>query len=214
MNKRTLAGATALGSLVLSLSAQSFAGKGTIDAASMKLTVHKFGVSTSADCKNPKIVFESASGVEEDLLSNPTFGSGPVDPGTYNCVLIEVSKIIKTSAKTSAGACTAGTEFSDVICGDGQKSVLADGTPVTCSGSATNPQHVTLFINTAAAGASGERALLPPTDASDTTSGLKLTSPLVVSTDTPVTLVVDPTAFLDGSSGSVCSTSAPSFSVR
>jgi hypothetical protein len=199
---------------MLAFSAMAYAAKGTIDAASMKVTVYKFAVSTNRDCSNPRVVFTNAAGVESDLLSNPTPGSGPVDPGSYQCVLIELSKTIKTSAATSGGACTARQEFSDVICQDGQQSQLVDGTSVTCSGSATNPQHVTLFVTTASAGNGGERALLPPTGASDSTSGLKLDGPLVVTRNAPVTLSVDPKKFLDGSQGGICSTSAPSFAVN
>ncbi len=94
----------------------------------------------------------------------------------------------------------------------GQTSQLVDGTPVTCSGGAANPQHVTIFATTATAGQNGARSLLPPTSASDTGSGLALTAPLVVSASTPVTLSVDARQFLDGTSP-VCTTSAPSFDV-
>jgi hypothetical protein len=179
----------------------------------MKITVYKFAVAAGKDCQDRTVVFESAAGVESDLLSNPTYGSGPVDPGTYECVMIEMSSVIKTSAKTSSGSCVEAQEFSDVVCQDGQLSELIDGTPVSCSANPATPVHVTLFITTASAGAGGDRGLLPPTSASDTTSGLKLTAPLVVTRDAPVTLQVDPVHFLDGSS-SICSTSAPSFSVE
>ena len=100
--------------------------------------------------------------------------------------------------------------FPDVICNEGQASQLVDGTPVACSGGATNDQHVTLFITTASAGQGGDRALLPPASATDDTSGLVLTSALVVGGDMPVTLTVDPRQFLDGTNAT-CATSAPSF---
>jgi hypothetical protein len=196
----------------LLVSASTEAGKGTIDAASIKITIHKFAVATGKDCSHPTVVFSSDAGIENDLLAGPTYGSGPVDPGTYECVIIELSKIIKTTAQTTSGSCTAGLEFSDVICRDGQASQLVDGTPVTCSGEDANPQHVTVYITTASAGLGGDRALLPPTSDSDSTSGIPLTAPLVVRGDLPVTLTVDPRQFLDGT-GSVCGTSAPSFGV-
>ena len=199
--------------MVLSLAGVTLAGKGTIDAGSMKVTIYKFAVSATKDCTNPVVVFSSTAGVENDLLANPTYGSGPVDPGTYECVMIEMSKIIKTSAATTSGTCTQGVEFSDVICGTGQNAQLIDGTSVQCTGDVGNPQHVTLYITTASAGQGGNRALLPPSSATDTTSGLKLTAPLVVTANMPVTLNVDPKQFLEGS-GPVCSTSAPSFGVN
>jgi hypothetical protein len=211
MSKRILLGALVVAALAVSASTQ--AAKGTIDAASIKVTIHKFAVAMGKDCKSPTVVFSSSAGIENDLLASPTYGSGPVDPGTYECVIIELSKIIKTSAKSSSGTCVQGREFSDVICQDGQVSELVDGTAVTCSGGDTNPQHVTVYITTASAGLGGQRSLLPPTSASDTASGIQLTAPLVVRGDTPVTLTVDPRQFLDGG-GPVCSTSAPSFGVN
>jgi hypothetical protein len=202
----------AITGLALMLPAISMAGKGTIDATMMKVTIYSFAVSTNADCSDPIVVFSSADGVESDLLANPTYGSGPVDEGTYPCVMIEVSKIIHTSAKTSEGSCVAEQPFADVICQDGQASQQIDGTAVTCSGGADHAQHVTLFINTLSAGMGGDRALMPPSGPSDSTSGLKLTAPLVVKGDMPVTLTVDPKQFLSGM-GPSCSTSAPNFGV-
>jgi hypothetical protein len=208
MSKHFLLGGIVAAAIAITASTQ--AGKGTIDAASLKITIHKFAVATSSDCAHPTVVFTSDAGVESDLLANPTYGSGLVDPGTYECVLIELSKIIKTSATMSSGSCVQGFEFPDVICRDGQASQLVDGTPVTCSGGDATPQHVTVFVTTASAGKGGDRALLPPASASDTTSGIQLSAPLVVSADRVVTLTLDPKQFLDGS-GPVCATSAPSF---
>lgn len=177
---------------------------GDTDAAIMKVKVYKFAVSTSKACTNPIIIFSSTAGVEQDLLTSPTFGSGQVNAGTYPCILIEVSKIIRTRGTT---ACT--TEFSDVICGDGQRSQLIDGTSVTCTGGSDTDQHVTLHINTLSTGSTGERALLPPDSETDTTAGLKLTSPFIVSSNVSGTLRVSPTNFLTSSS---CGTQAPTFS--
>ena len=143
---------------------------------SSKVKVFKFAVSTSKACTDPITIFSSVAGVEQDLLTSPTFGSGQVAAGTYPCVLIEVSKIIHTQGTT---LCT--TEFPDVICNDNQLSQLIDGTSVTCTGGYDNDQHVTLYINTLNTGNRGDRALLPPSSETDTASGLKLTSPFVVS---------------------------------
>jgi hypothetical protein len=211
MTKRTVL-AGGLAAVVLAMSASTQAGKGTIEAASITITVYELAMATGKDCKSPVVVFKSDTGVENDLVSNPTFGAGPIDPGTYECVVIELSKVIKTSGKSTSGSCVQGLTFSDVICHDGQTSRLVDGTPVTCSGGAANAQHVTLFATTASAGQGGDRALLPPIDASDTTSGLKLTAPLVVGGNMPVTLTVDPKQFLDGM-GPTCGTSAPTFGI-
>ncbi len=187
-------------------------GAGTINAAVMKFTVYKMAVSTSASCTSPVTIFTNSSGVEQDMVAGANFGSGRVDPGTYPCVMIEMSKIIKTRASTSSGSCNSAIEFQDVICNDGgQLSQTIAGSPVTCSGGITNDQHVTLFITTLSAGSSGNRSLLPPLNGSDTTSGLALSGAFVVSTSKAGALSVNYHNFLDGSGG-VCSTSAPGFS--
>ena len=195
------------------LSTTAFA-TGNIDASEMKFKIYKFAVSGSAACTNPISIFTSATGSEQDMLSGPTFGSGHLASGTYPCVMIELSKIIKTAAAATSGSCTSGLEFSDVICQDGvQSSQLIDGTSVSCSGGTGNDQHVTLFITTISAGSSGNRSLLPPTSATDTTSGLRLTSPFVVSASVSGTFAVNFHNFLS-SGGGLCNTSAPTFSFQ
>ena len=193
---------------LLSLAYPSFAlaNDNQSDAAVMKMKVFKFAVSTSKACTDPITIFSSVAGVEQDLLTSPTFGSGQVAAGTYPCVLIEVSKIIHTKGTT---LCT--TEFPDVICNDNQLSQLIDGTSVTCTGGYDNDQHVTLYINTLNTGNRGDRALLPPSSETDTASGLKLTSPFVVSSNVSGTLRVSPTNFIQ-QSNSQCGTQAPTFS--
>ncbi|MEO5668898.1 MAG: hypothetical protein ABIR96_12635 [Bdellovibrionota bacterium] len=184
---------------------------GNLNASVMKFKVYKFAVSSHTDCSSPVTVFENTAGVEKDMLLGPTFGVGTIPNGDYSCVMIELSKIIKTASATTSGGCTAGAQFSDVICQDGQASQLIDGTPVTCSGDSANAQNVTLFITTVSDGDSGNRSLLPPLSTTDTTSGLKLSAAFSVDSLTSGTLTVDPRNFLDGSGG-YCSTSAPTFS--
>lgn len=193
--------------------------KGTIDAAVMKFKVYKFAASLTTDCKNPITIFSDANGVEKDMLAGPTFGSGPISAGIYPCVMIEVSKIISDLPVTSTGADSAGcntlaataTPQKDVICQNDQKSQLIDGTSVTCSGDAANDQHVTLFLSTIANPTDGEGALLPPASITDTTRGIKLTSPFVVTGDTAGTLSVKKTNFFM-STATECGSSAPTFS--
>jgi hypothetical protein len=191
---------------IVLLSTHAFA----INAGSMKFNVYKLAVSTSAACTSPVVIFENAAGVEQDMVAGPTFGAGRVTAGTYPCVMIELSKIIKTSAATTSGNCTAGFEFSDVICNDTQFSQLINGTSVACSGGITNNQHVTLFMTTISAGSSGNNALLPPATASDTTRAIRLTAPFVVSASRAGVLSVNATNFLS-SGGGTCNTSAPTF---
>lgn len=183
---------------------------GTIDASSLKFKVYKFAVSLSEECTSPITIFTSASGEEKNIASNPTFGTGTLSNDTYPCVMIEVSKKIKTKSATTTGFCTAGEEFSDVICNDGQESQTIGGSSVTCSGGAGNDQKVTIFMTTLSSGAGGTRALLPPTSSTDTASAIELTAPFVVEGDLTGTLKVDLRNFLDSGAG-VCFTSPPPF---
>jgi len=198
---------------IFSMFCVSALGAGTIDAASMKFKVYKFAVSKSMECTSPITIFSSDSGVEKNMLSKPTFGSGELAAGIYPCVIIEISKIIKDSPASTSGACIANIEQSDLICNDEQTSKLVDGTAVDCSGGILNDQHVALYITTLSAGNSGNRSLLPPSSASDTASGIKLTAPFTVGDDTSGTLTVSYKNFFS-SDGLSCGSNAPTFSFK
>lgn len=150
----------------------------TLDATSIKFKIYKFAISTNADCTSPTTIFESASGIQSDMLTSPTFGKGKIPSGTYRCLMIEASKLINTAA---SGTCT--TPKNNLICSDTQQSKLVDGSAVTCSGGTSNDQRVVLYFTTLSAGNTGTRALLPPTNSSDTTSGMVLSNPVVFPTN-------------------------------
>lgn len=181
-----------------------------LNASSLKLTVYKFAVSTSADCSSPATVFTSVAGVEVDMVAGGTFGAGSLDAGTYPCVMIETSKIVKI---TPTGGATCVAAFNDVICNDsGQTSKLLDGTTTTCSGGISNNQHVVMYLNTLRTAANcGNNCFLPPTSATDTTGGIKLTNPFVVTTDAAGTLTITKGFITDGTP---CSTTAPTFAFQ
>ena len=182
--------------------------KGTINALELKLNIYKFAASLSTDCSSPIIIFTNAAGEEHDITTDPSFGSGPLNPDTYPCVMIEMSKVIKTKPATTCGSNT-GQEFSDVICNDGQQSKLIDGTAVTCADSRAD-EHITIYMVTTSAGTGGDRALLPPLSTTDTTSGVILTNPFIVSGDTTGTLSVSLVNFLS-TDGVQCGTNPPPF---
>lgn len=183
----------------------------------MTFTVFKFAVSESADCSSPTEVFSNDNGIQKDMLTNPTFGAGHLKPSTYPCILIEVSKIISAAPATTDGACVRDVVRSDVICGDGQQSEKIGGTAVTCNASSTDAQRVTPFVMPLSHGSTGKRSIQKPISTSDTTSGIELTSPLVMSNDKAVTFVADHTKlfqpyFVGSQSGG--GTSAPAFTFR
>ncbi|MFZ5630063.1 MAG: hypothetical protein ACOY5B_13100 [Spirochaetota bacterium] len=150
-------------------------------ASSIKIRVYKLALSTSAECTSPVTVFESAAGVEADLVSKPTFGKGKIPSGTYNCMMIELSKVINV---TGRDVCTTATD--KLICPDSTTSqTIGSSTAgnVSCSGGTGNNQHVTLYFTTQAtrteANTYESRVLLPPQNGTDGNSGIKLPGALV-----------------------------------
>lgn len=150
-------------------------------ASSIKIRVYKLALSTSADCTSPVTVFESSNGVEADLVSKPTFGKGKIPSGTYNCMMIELSKVINV---TGRDVCQ--TAANKLICPDNTISqTIGSSTAanVTCSGGTGNDQHVTLYFTTQATRTEAltyeSRVLLPPQNGTDANSGIKLPGALV-----------------------------------
>lgn len=94
----------------------SFSSFGVISPSSLKLKVYQVAFALSDDCSNPQVVFSSVAGVESDFLSAPTIGSGPLDDGTYNCVMITMDDVIKYTAGATEGNCTAGVEYTGDLC--------------------------------------------------------------------------------------------------
>lgn len=94
----------------------SFSSFGVISPSSLKLKVYQVAFALNDDCSNPRVIFTSTTGVESDFLSAPIIGSGPLDDGTYNCVMITMSDVIKYTAATNEGLCVAGTEYSGDLC--------------------------------------------------------------------------------------------------
>ncbi len=175
--KKTIIFATFLGFSSAIFSQDSEPATTIVDATSIKFKLYKVAFSNNADCTSPSVFFESAAGVQADMLTSPTFGKGKMTAGTYRCLMLEVSKLINT---TAAGTCT--TPTNNLICTDTQQSKLINGDPVTCTGGTGADQKVVLYFTTLSAGNTGTRALLPPINASDTTSGLVLSNPIVFPT--------------------------------
>ena len=61
-------------------------------------------------------VFSNATATEVDFLARPTLGSGNPPDGTYQCVIIKMSDLIKFTPSATAGLCTAGTQYTADIC--------------------------------------------------------------------------------------------------
>ncbi|MBC7730118.1 MAG: hypothetical protein H7242_21415 [Microbacteriaceae bacterium] len=174
-----------------------------LDASSLKLQVYSVMLSTSPLCTSPITVFSSAAATEVDFLSTPTLGSGNPPDGTYNCVIIKMSDLIKFTPSATSGSCTAATEYVADVCrsdnGGTTKAPDAAGAATSCSGTDAAPQAdaVYLYLTTnSSAGSGGDTFLQPPSTSS--AYGLNLTAPLVIAGAARSKFVVNATGKVSG----------------
>ena len=186
------------------------------DPSSLKVKVFGVYASTSPLCTNPIQVFLKTTGEYVDLLKGPALGGGDLPDGTYECVIIKMSDVIKHTPKDTNAACVAGTEYSGEVCragGGGGLATNLDGTPITCTGDGTSAgvgeDTVFMFMTTDPGASTGGRAFELPLAAGDG-KGIKLGAPLVISSVTKAKFVVDATGGVV-SGGGECGIEAPKF---
>ncbi|MBI2519003.1 MAG: hypothetical protein HYV97_01240 [Bdellovibrio sp.] len=204
--------------LSLGIMSTGFAADLALDPAYLELKVYKFAISKSEFCTDLITVFETNNPVYEDFLNNPSLGSGSIDVGTYPCVVIEFSDIIRYASTTNSdsGLCVAGEQHSGQICrADWQENgVLIDGTQFACN---DNEQKVAVYLSTGStSGGGNEPAFVPPT-AENRARGLKLLAPLIVSNGTIAKFIVDGRGQIEdttprGGQNPICEMNAPTFS--
>jgi hypothetical protein len=200
----------ALGAAAL-LSANAMA----LDASSLKLQVYSVMLSTSAQCTSPVTVFASATPTEVDFLAAPMLGSGNPPDGTYQCVIIKMSDLIKFTPSSTAGLCAAGTQYTADVCRSDNSGMTqapdAVGAPNACNGTDAAPvaDAVYLYLTTNASAGSGGNTFMQPTGATST-NGLPLTAPLVIAGTAKSKFVVNATGKV-GDDGVSCGMNPPVF---
>ncbi|HEX4232840.1 MAG TPA: hypothetical protein VH041_00915 [Caldimonas sp.] len=200
----------ALGAAAL-LSANAMA----LDASSLKLQVYSVMLSTSAQCTSPVTVFASATPTEVDFLAAPMLGSGNPPDGTYQCVIIKMSDLIKFTPSSAAGLCAAGTQYTADVCRSDNSGMTqapdAVGAPNACNGTDAAPvaDAVYLYLTTNASAGSGGNTFMQPTGATST-NGLPLTAPLVIAGTAKSKFVVNATGKV-GDDGVSCGMNPPVF---
>ncbi len=175
-----------------------------LSPSSMKLAVYKFAVSTSPLCTNPiTVINNGVSPVETEFIGGVNLGSGPIDNGTYPCVIIEFSSNIKftPSENSTAGNCLTSTEETMDVCRSPDTSLLVDGTTASCTAGA---DRVAMYISTASTSTTSSDAFNPPTSGADAARGFNLASALSVSGSSTGRFVVNPTGKVCDGNDSSC----------
>jgi hypothetical protein len=192
-----------------------------VNPANILVTVYGIAVSTSTDCSNPVVLFDSLTGTQFDFLNNPVLGGGDIADGTYPCVMINMSDVVQFSPATSDGSsCVAGTTYSIDICRSDNgcsfqtRSGTTFSTAVAGHGTSVSPSSdvVTMFLTTTAATNTGDN-FRKPASTSDTTRGIPLTNPFVVSGSSAGKFVVNGTNQVYTDTGQ-CGLDAPIFSFK
>ncbi len=136
---------------------------------SLKVRMQKVYLSTSADCSNPVLVQDKGTGDYQDLAGKPTVFSGSVAAGTYNCLVLKISDIMKftpdaAAQAASGGVCVAGreTDFDILKVEDPVENWYDVDTGGTVAGAGTYgnavAQSVFLFISTSPAAVTAANA--------------------------------------------------------
>jgi hypothetical protein len=183
----------------------------TGDASQVNMKLYKVWVSRHADCTDATLVYSENSPTVQNMINNPTLGTGSVSDGTYPCVVLKMSDLIigKPSYTSDSGHCTPSTSISiDVFRADNGSgnSTCPDGTSVP--GTGTN-----------SAGIEDRPCLYMSTSGSDLNTGWVPTSPfplsgaLVVAGDRTGTFVADFRGKIEDAGGE-CGIQPPVFGFR
>jgi hypothetical protein len=207
--------------LPAALSLWSSTSSAAVDPSKLLVTIYGVAVSTTTDCSNPIVLFDAPAGIETDFLNKPVIGGGDIPDGTYPCVMINMSDVIRFVPSANEGSdCVAGTTYSIDVCrsDNGCTFDIRNGTTFSSGNSAhgtnTSPSSdiVTLFLTTNSA-AGGSNNFQKPTSTSDTTRGLPLGSAFVVSGTSAGKFTVNAQGRIL-SSGGQCGMNPPAFSFQ
>ncbi|MEQ1806237.1 MAG: hypothetical protein ABL900_12755 [Burkholderiaceae bacterium] len=185
-----------------------------LDASSLKLQVYSVMLSASPLCTNPVTVFSSATPTEVDFLATPTLGAGNPPDGTYECVIIKMSDLIKFTPSATGGTCVAAQEYTADVCrtdnGGTTQAPDTPGAPSNCNG--TDPallsDRVHLYLKTNVTAGGGGQTFLQPTSTTST-NGLRLTSPLVIARTASSKFSVNATGAVSGANPTGCGMNPP-----
>jgi hypothetical protein len=175
--------------------------------SALKVKIYEVWASKASDCSAPEKVIDLAEGVEIDMTQNPQIGSGSIEDGTYECLIVVASDQIKVTPSTNGGSCTAGTEVTQDICLTTFSSTLPDGTTTTCGGNPNPPGNlqddtIAIYVsrgststgmgtNTQCNPSTSLNPFQAPTSANDDCNGVNLPSSVTVNGDLTTTFTID-----------------------
>jgi hypothetical protein len=107
--------------------------------SSFQIKIYKFAVSTSVTCDSPVVVYSNDTPSYAEVSDNPIFGTAHVNDGTYKCVMIQMSDIIKFSASQDDATCHAGEMHTMDVCADHPGSGSGDNGDGGLSGGPCGP---------------------------------------------------------------------------
>jgi len=104
-----------------------------VDPSAFSMKFYEARISPRADCGGGFVrIFQDSSPSYQDMLAGPTLGTGSVPNGTYRCVALKASDVIRytPSVTTSGGNCIGGTPYSKNIA-RGEVTTGPDGDSIT-----------------------------------------------------------------------------------
>lgn len=160
----------------------------------LDIKVYKVAVSTSEYCTDMKVIFEDANPSYQDFLTSPVLGNGKVKNGTYKCIALEISDVIKSAPdqNSDTGNCVLGQQEVGNIChannGGIDTGFLIDGTPVPCTDA---EQRVAIYLSTASLPSDNNGTAFTAPSAGNLFNGITLGSPLIVKGHTKAKMIVN-----------------------
>lgn len=183
-----------------------------IDPEYLEVKIYKIAVSRSHFCTDLQVLVENDNPEYEDFLGSPYLGNANLDNGTYKCVVIEMSDVIRyaSAENSTSGNCVASQQLTMDVCRSDHPDTiqLIDGSSDTC---ADGEQRVALYLSTHTQndGNGQENPFIPPTSTED--NGMRLGSALIVNGATSAKFVVNGLGKIEDR-GSWCEMQAPAFS--
>jgi hypothetical protein len=120
------------------------------DPASLTIGMYALYISQNDDCSSPILVDDyGTTAADKDMVANPVLFTGTPDSGSYRCVMIKMSDVLRMKPATTFGSCVAGTEYSGDIYREGETDwVDVNMDPIVGTGTDDAPadDRVTIFM--------------------------------------------------------------------